>query len=120
MRSPHELQALAKILGGVPILGVLPGSAADRAGLRYGDVLVSVNGVEMLSFEQFLRAHDASRGELELEVFRDGTVHHVLLQLPATARPSTFDVRDEELPPSIHPESWGAFKIQPLPAQKLS
>lgn len=74
MKSPREVQAIANILGGVPILGVVPGSPAERSGLRYGDIVLSLNGVLTDSFEAFLTAHDLnSGGELLIEVFRDGT-----------------------------------------------
>ncbi|HET9932322.1 MAG TPA: PDZ domain-containing protein [Polyangiaceae bacterium] len=73
MKSPREVQAIANILGGVPILGVVPGSPAERSGLRYGDIVLSLNGVLTDSFEAFLSAHDLNHGgELAIEVFRDG------------------------------------------------
>ena len=64
MKNPRELQTIANILGGVPILGVLPGSAADRAGLRYGDIVTRVNGIATTTFNDFLSAHDRSGGVL--------------------------------------------------------
>lgn len=72
MKSPREIQAVADILGGVPILGVVPGSPAECSGLRYGDIVLSLNGVATDSFEAFLCAHDTNSGELAIEVFRDG------------------------------------------------
>ena len=72
MKSPREVQAIANILGGVPILGVVPGSPAERSGLRYGDIVLSLNRVMTDRFEAFLCAHDTNSGELAIEVFRDG------------------------------------------------
>jgi S1-C subfamily serine protease len=72
MKNPRELQTIANILGGVPILGVLPGSAADRAGLRYGDIVTRVNGIPTTNFNEFLSAHDRSTSALSLEIFRNG------------------------------------------------
>ena len=44
MRRPETVQALAKALEGIPLLGCLPGSPSHDAGLRYGDVILEVNG----------------------------------------------------------------------------
>jgi len=75
--SPKRLQDAARLLGGVPIWGVLPGSAAERAGMRYGDIVVRVNGRETPNFMSFLRAQQAPSTCLRFEVMRAG----VLLRL---------------------------------------
>jgi S1-C subfamily serine protease len=82
MKSPREIQAVANILGGVPILGVVPGSPAERSGLRYGDIVLSLNGVATDSFEAFLCAHDTNSGELAIEVFRDGALLAFMMSVP--------------------------------------
>jgi len=70
---------------GVSILGVTPGSAADDAGLRAGDVVTSING-ESLSADEVgeasARLLDFMRGveegdKLEIEYLRDGNVGKV-------------------------------------------
>jgi S1-C subfamily serine protease len=89
MKSPRDLQSIANILGGIPILGVLPESPADRAGLRYGDIVTSVNGAPTATFEAFLKAHDSGREVLSLEVFRDGERFRLDMVLPKRSQPAS-------------------------------
>lgn len=77
LSNPAEIKVLARRLGGVPIWGVLPGSPAHQAGMRYGDIVVRVNGVQTPSFFDFLEAQHARGDRLEFEVLRRG----VLLRL---------------------------------------
>jgi C-terminal processing protease CtpA/Prc len=67
------LTALAQSLGGLPVYGCLPGSPADRAGVRYGDVLLSVDGHSTPTWEAYLEARDRSSSSIRIRLFRDGT-----------------------------------------------
>ncbi len=70
---------------GVSIVGVTPGSAADDAGLRAGDIITSVNGESLsaaVNEESTTRLLDFMRGveagdTLDLEYLRDGKVGQV-------------------------------------------
>ncbi len=70
---------------GVNILGVTPGSAADDAGLRAGDVITGINGVSMSAddgSDSNRRLLDFMNGieegdKLEVEYLRDGNVGKV-------------------------------------------
>jgi S1-C subfamily serine protease len=86
MKSPREIQAIANILGGVPILGIVPGSPADQSGLRYGDIVLSLNGVATKTFIEFLSAHDASGENFDLEVFRNGALVRIEMEIPLRRR----------------------------------
>ena len=81
MKSPAEVAATAKSLGGVPIWGVLPGSAAARAGVRYGDVVVRVNGIQTRTLDDFLSARDESLEQVEFDVFREGELLRLNIRL---------------------------------------
>ncbi len=61
--------------GGVAVTAVEPGSPGERAGIRRGDVVVSVQGFEPASAEEFrFRVRDLGIGqEARLELSRSGT-----------------------------------------------
>jgi S1-C subfamily serine protease len=81
MRLHAHLGRLAQLLGGIPVLECLPGGPAAEAGVRYGDVLVSVNGAPTPTLEDYLRALEASDGTPLLRLFRDGTYYEIRLRL---------------------------------------
>jgi regulator of sigma E protease len=75
-------------LGGVQALGVQPAtvlvaavtpdSAADRAGLREGDLIVSIDGAPLASFESFREIVRTSGGRpLPVQFARNGELHAV-------------------------------------------
>ena len=73
------------VLVGVKITGVRPGSPADKAGVRAGDVIVKFAGVDVKTLEDLtfvLRGRRAG-DEVDVVVLRDGrehTVHAVLAE----------------------------------------
>src|SRR5438128_8035025 len=86
MLSPSELARLATTLGGIPILGCLEGSPADALGVRYGDILLSVNGIPTGSWNDFLEARAQCQGQLVARLFRQGTEFEVTIALRAATR----------------------------------
>jgi S1-C subfamily serine protease len=68
----EEIARIAKLLKGIPVWEVLPDSAAELAGVRFGDIIVRVNGVQTPTFQKFLAAGEIHLEHLEFEVFRDG------------------------------------------------
>ncbi|WP_374298406.1 RIP metalloprotease RseP [Ferrovibrio sp.] len=73
-----------------PVVGdVVPGSAAEVAGLRAGDRILSADGTNIQRFEE-LRSYVALRAEtpIALTVLRDGG------EIPLTVVPSRVDVAD--------------------------
>lgn len=73
MINKSNLDQLAEALGGLPVYGCLPGSPAQKAGVRYGDVLLSVDGQATPSWEAYLSARQHSGKSIRLRLFRDGT-----------------------------------------------
>ena len=91
MMSKRALSQLARVLEGLPILGSLEGRPAARAGIRYGDVLLAVNGRRTRSFLDYLEARDLRSEGMHVLVFRNGA--HCQLEL-------TFEPGDAQVEPT--------------------
>lgn len=72
MFERHMLAKLAATLGGLPVLGCHPGSPADEAGIRYGDIVMAVNGMSTPDWSAFIEARAANKETMKVELFRDG------------------------------------------------
>jgi membrane-associated protease RseP (regulator of RpoE activity) len=57
------------VLFGLRIVGVSPGSPAERAGIQTGNVLTSVNGSQVTSLQDLLRALENSGGQATLVLY---------------------------------------------------
>jgi S1-C subfamily serine protease len=85
LSSLAQIEKLAKLLGGIPVWEVFPESAAAMAGVRFGDIIVSVNGTATPTFEDFLAAGEAHLSNIEFEVFRNGKLVMLTCDAPADA-----------------------------------
>jgi S1-C subfamily serine protease len=72
MLDRGELAKLASALGGLPVLGCRPGSPADAAGVRYGDIVLAVNSVKTPDWATFIEARALNKDSMLVELFRDG------------------------------------------------
>src|SRR6478735_10964476 len=72
MISRKQLEEIAETIRGVPVWGCLPGSPAAEAGVRYGDIVMSVNGVATPGIDEYLEARKLRTDGFELRLFRDG------------------------------------------------
>jgi S1-C subfamily serine protease len=72
MTFRSNLERIAEIYGGIAIFSVDPGSTTHRAGIRAGDVLVSVNGRRVRRLSEYASARGLRKDVLELVVVRDG------------------------------------------------
>lgn len=87
MQSSEQLTKLATALGGLPVLGCRPGSPAARAGIRYGDVLLSVNGVPTPDWATYVEARAIRPREMEVAIFRGGDELTVQLVFDSANQP---------------------------------
>src|SRR5262249_5381485 len=85
MHDRQALHALAAALGGLPVLGCRPNSPAARAGVRYGDIVLSVNGVPTQPWELFVEARGRDKQLMVVEIFRDGA--HLTFRVPLESTP---------------------------------
>jgi Do/DeqQ family serine protease len=82
--NPESAKELGiKETKGVGVAQVQPGSAADRAGLRKGDVITSFNGVEMTDPNVFRNqvASTAPGTDVTLTIIRDGREQQIQAKL---------------------------------------
>lgn len=87
-----NLERLAATLGGLCLLGCLKGSPAARAGLRYGDVVLEVNGHATPSWSAYIDATRVRLPVMTVRIFRDGEEH--IVEVPLDERPRTFDAME--------------------------
>ena len=67
-----QLQAIAAAVQGIPVWGCLKGSPTPEAGVRYGDIVLVVNGVRTLSVDDYVEARKLRKDGVDLEILRDG------------------------------------------------
>jgi S1-C subfamily serine protease len=72
MMSRQQLEEIAATVHGVPVWGCLPGSTAAQAGVRYGDIVLSVNGVPTPTIDAYLAGRSLRSDGYELRLFRAG------------------------------------------------
>ncbi len=90
-----ELSRLAAALGGLPVLGCLRRSPAAEAGIRYGDILLAINGVATPTWEEFLAVRNTCKGGFTARLFRDGQEMDITITFRPGPLPSMLDVLAE-------------------------
>jgi S1-C subfamily serine protease len=83
----EDVSRMATRLQGVPVLGCRPGSPSARAGVQYGDILMSVNGVPTPDWAAYIEARALSPGHMVIEVFRAGDTLSLEFDMQAHGEP---------------------------------
>jgi S1-C subfamily serine protease len=71
MRTPDAVK-IANIYGGLAFLSCVPGSPAERAGMKPGDIVMSVNGVPTPDVDAFVGARARRQDGATVRFLRDG------------------------------------------------
>lgn len=87
MIARDSLFQLAKALGGLPVVGCLNGTPAALAGVRYGDILLSVNGRATPTFNDYLEAKALRADGMSVVVFRAGVEHPIAFEYDPNRKP---------------------------------
>ncbi len=90
MKKVDELTKLAGLLKGLVVLGCQRDSPAARAGVRYGDILLSINGTPTPDWSSFVKARSQVERTMALVLFRDGAEFNVEVQLPERSGPPSM------------------------------
>jgi S1-C subfamily serine protease len=72
MIQRKQLEEIAAAMRGVPMWGCLPGSTSAEAEVRYGDILLGVNGQRTHNMGDYLSARALRTDGIELRLFRGG------------------------------------------------
>ena len=113
----EDVTRLASCLNGVPVLGCRPDGPAARAGVQYGDILMSVNHVPTPDWAAYVEARALDRSQMRVEVFRAGEMLVFELALPASTEPVDPVVLLEELiEGGVMPLPSGGPRREPEPS----
>ncbi len=87
MIAKSTLFQLAKALDGLPVLGCLPGTPAALAGVRYGDIVLWVNGLRTRTLGEYVEAKGQRTDGMNVVVFRSGVEHQIEFEYRANRGP---------------------------------
>ena len=85
--------------------------------MRYGDILMAVNGVRTPDWGAYIEAKARNRGQMRVELFRAGETVTVEFALPAQGEPiDPGALLEELLDGGMTPPVVGAPRREPAPS----
>lgn len=82
--SHDHLDMLADALGGVPCWGALAGSPSAKAGLRYGDIVLEINGMPTPDYHAYFEARKIYQDKCTFKIWRHSEEITGVMQLRST------------------------------------
>ena len=79
---------------GLPVWCCFPGSVADRAGVKAGDILLFANGVRIDSMDAYLDARNKDADRLDLTVQRGNAILDFSLDLTSARQESQMAIAE--------------------------
>lgn len=115
MMPRKQLEEIAAAVQGVPVWGCLPGSTAAEAGVRYGDIVLAVNGIPTPSIVEYLEGRKLRSDGFELRIFRDGAELSFFVPFRTPTEPMAALAAQIADGRYVTPDS-GAPSTKPLPS----
>jgi len=112
----RQLEALAEVVQGIAVLGCLPGSTASVAGVRYGDIVLSVNGLRTINVDDYLAGRRLRSDGMELRLFRDGNELSLFVELRPLHGDARWDVLTQMLADAAASSSHSSAPPEALPS----
>ena len=116
MMSRKQLEEIAQTVRGVPVWGCLPGSTAAEAGVRYGDIVLSVNGMDTPTIVEYLEARKLRSDGFDLRLFRDGRELSLFVPFRPPSDPMAALVRQLADGRYVTPRAAGEAESESLPS----
>ncbi len=118
---PPAMAAQLRLHGGAVVESVLPGSAAERAGLAQYDVIERVDGKDVASPQQLQKTvtgHEKG-DQVALSVIREGKRRTIQVTVPERAEPQRTIVKPYTFDGNIKAPDFKNFQFTPEDKQKL-
>lgn len=68
-----------KLEKGAVVLGILPGSVAERAGVRKGDCILAVNGSAVQSLNDYVKLIEDRKDTMKIDIIRGNEYKELVL-----------------------------------------
>ncbi len=110
--------ANSKTTPGARVFGVNPESPASRAGVQPGDIIVSIEGQDVKSLEDFVNISKAAKGKEKATVSldRQGKLYNVVLNIKLTGHGQPGQDNKKQVQPGAKHNKGGRLGVEAMDA----